>query len=74
MGSSKLVRYVPAVCPRLDRCCGTPGPLSPHPLEEYWPLPDEMIPWLPEAVRAVVLAWPFGRQRRHARLPLSSDP
>ena len=27
---------------------------------------DEMIPWLPEAVRAVVLAWPSGRQARPA--------
>ena len=35
----------------------------------------EMIPWMLEAAREVVLlALPFGRQRRHARLPLFLDP
>ena len=35
----------------------------------------EMAPWPPEAAREVVLlALSFGRQRRHARLPLSLDP
>ena len=35
----------------------------------------EMIPWMLEAAREVVLlALPFGRQRRHARLPVLLDP
>ena len=33
-----------------------------------------MIPWLPEAVRAFVLAWPFEQQRLHARPPPFMDP
>ena len=34
---------------------------------------DGMIPWLPEAVQAVVFALLFWRQRLHARQPLFLD-
>ena len=30
-----------------------------------------VIFWLPKALQAVLLIWPFGRQRRHAQLLLS---